>query len=485
MSLPTAGLARRWLATGALWTFAVGASSPMTVVVGAVVAVYATTGVLGLPVAFVILGVVLALLSVGYVAMSRHVPHSGTAYALLSHGLGRATGVAGAAVAVVAYNGIQISLYGLLGATLAGTGLGGSWWLWALVAWLLVAVLGVRQVRVSARVLAVFLVAELILLSLLDVAALLHPAGGHLSLAALHPTNLWQTGVGGVFALGTASFIGYEFPPVFGEEARSHQAVARSVFYALGFLALFYALSSWAVAVAVGPGDEVVAASRTPSPAGLPLDLVGRYYGATAGTFGLVLLITSMFGAMLAFHSAVARYLFALGREHLVWSRFAASRHGAPVGGSVAQSLTALAVIAAFAYLGANPITTMFTWLSTVGAVGVLALLIACAAASMRYFRTGGHAESAWTRRLAPALGLLSGLVVLAQMVANQASLLGVPAGSPLTYIIPGVVVAAALGGYIWAAIIHTTRPDVYDKIGRGRPHHLAVRDPRLDELAA
>ncbi len=107
----------------------------MTVLAGGVIATYAATGVVGVPLSFILLAGALALLTVGYVAMSRHVAHAATLYALLAHGLGRAVGVAGAAVALDAYNAIQISLYGLVGITLAASsvangGAGPRWCGW-------------------------------------------------------------------------------------------------------------------------------------------------------------------------------------------------------------------------------------------------------------------------------------------------------------------------------------------------------------------
>ena len=176
-----------------MWFFAVGASSPMTVLAGGVIATYAGTGVVGVPLSFVVLVAALGLLTVGYVAMSRHVGQAATFYALLVHGLGRAWGVAGAAVALVAYNAIQISLYGLFGVTVAGV-LGGPWWLWAVLVWLAVGVLGVRHVQINAGVLAGVLVAEVAVIALFDVGAFTHPAGGSISLAPLRPDRLFVDG---------------------------------------------------------------------------------------------------------------------------------------------------------------------------------------------------------------------------------------------------------------------------------------------------
>jgi hypothetical protein len=75
----------------------------------------------------------------------------------------------------VAYNLLQVGLYGMFGPTLAGyladkAGLDLSWWVYALGAWLLVAVLGVLRVDLNGRVLGVLLSAEVVVLLVLAVA---------------------------------------------------------------------------------------------------------------------------------------------------------------------------------------------------------------------------------------------------------------------------------------------------------------------------
>src|SRR6266508_51053 len=137
------GLARRTLGTTSLIFFSVSASGPMIVLAGGVVATYATTGVKGVPLSFLILGAALAMFSVGYVAMTRHISNAGPFYAYPAQGLGRVWGVTGGLTALVAYNAIQISLYGLLGGTIAAVvGDIFPWWLWSGPAWMAVAGLG-------------------------------------------------------------------------------------------------------------------------------------------------------------------------------------------------------------------------------------------------------------------------------------------------------------------------------------------------------
>ena len=44
--------------------------------------------------------------------------------------------------------------------------------------------------------------------------------------------------------------------------------------------------------------------------------------------------------------------------------------------------------------------------------------------------------------------------------------MLGAEAGSALTYVLPGVVLLAAVIGLVWGYVIESSRPDVYDGIG-------------------
>jgi amino acid transporter len=494
VSAPVAGLSRRALGGVALWLFAVGASSPMTVLAGSVPATYAGTGVVGVPLSFLLLGPALAVMTVGYVAVTRHVQHAAPIYAVLTHGLGRLVGVAGAAQAVLGYNAIQICLYGLVGATLAGD-LGGTWWVWAGLVWLLIGVLGVFNVRLNAAVLGWLLGLELLLIAAFDLAALSHPAGGHLTSAPLSPSSLVVSGIGGALALGIAAFVGYEQPPVFVEEARRVSSVVRGTFAALGFLAVFYALSSWALAAAVGPDQVAGAAAQDPAFAFTVMEQVfGPLWGVAMAALGHLLLVTSLFAAMLAFHNSVARHLFALGREGVLPRRLGQAgagtgrRSGAPMAASLTQSVLAFVVVAVFVALEADPVAKLFTWLATLAALSVMSLLAATCLAALGFFartpqRAQSDAEGFWTRVVGPLLGFLAGALVLGVTVTHLDTLLGVAPGSPMTAVIPGLVVFVVLAGLFWALWLRERHPHVYQGIGAGKPHPLAVLDQRLADV--
>lgn len=467
-------LAASRLGVPAVVFFVMSAAAPLTVIAGAVTTAHAVTGVVGIPVAFLAVAVVLALFSVGYVAMARHISHAGAFYTYITHGLGRPAGVAASFVAVLAYNGLQIALYGGLGVAAAGTaeamlGWTAAWWIYALAAWLVVAVLGVLRVDLNGRVLAVLLCAEIAVVVVYDIAEVAHPAGGAVSFAALDPGNLLVAGIGAVLVTAVTGFIGFESAAVFSEESRNpRRTVPTATYVAVGIIAVLYAGSSWAMTVAVGP-DAIVAASREQGPA-LIFGLAAVHLGQTLAEVGQVLFLTSLLAALLSFHNTVARYLFALGREGVLPRGLGHTvrRSGAPKNASLAQSVAGLAVIVAFAVTGWDPLVQLFFWGGMTGGFGTLLLIATTSVAVIAYFRRHRFTENVWRRTIAPALAsvALTGVIVLA--LANFAILLGVDPHDPRRWILPASYPAVALAGLVWAAYLHRRRPAVYTAIGLG-----------------
>jgi amino acid transporter len=479
------GLARRTLGTTSLIFFAVSASAPMTVLAGGVVTTYANTGVIGVPLSFLILGAALALFSVGYVAMARHISNAGPFYAYPAQGLGRVWGVTGGLVALVAYNAIQISLYGLIGFTIVNV-VGGifPWWIWSGLAWIAVAWLGILRVSINARVLAVLLVAEIAVIVTFDVGSFSNPDGGSISTLPMQFDSLWTSGIGGVFALGVAAFIGYETTTVYGEEARGSRAVASATFVAVGFMAIFYALSAWALAIAVGP-NNVVAAAKDPT-SGIPFSVIEQHWGSLVTNIALILLFTSVFAALLSFHNTVSRYIFSLARDGVLPASLgrigSGASGGAPRSGSLIQSAIAFVVVAGFAVANADPLIQLFTWLSALAAIGVMSLMVLTSFATLGYFRARPDLrESAWARVIAPTLGAVVILAILATTVVNIESLLG-PGAQLVAWILPGIVLASVIGGLIWGSVLRSSRPEVYDQVGVGLEQPLAALDHSLEQ---
>ena len=481
----SAALERKTMTTSGMFTFAAAASAPVVVLIGGIPATYAATGVVGVPIGFLLVGAVIALLSVGYTAMSRHVPHPAVYYAVIARGLGRPTGVGGGMVALLAYNAIQTSLYGLLGATLNGM-FGGPWWLWALLAVALVAVVGVRSVAISTRLLAVILILSFLVVALFDVAAISNPAGGSLSADGFKFSAWAVSGVGGAAALSLAALMGFEAAASFSEEARARVAPARAVFIALGVLVGVYAVTAWAMGIAVGP-QQVGAAAADPS-VGLPFNVFEANYGPLMPPLVRAMLVAAIITSLLALHSIAARYGFAMAREgvlpHAIASTGNGKQAGSPVGGSLLQTAVAALVVLAFAVTGADPVAQLFAWFSTLGALGLLALLVVTSLTAMAYLpKKGADTAGLWSRRIAPLLGVVAGTALLVTMVVNVDSMLGVGPDSKVPYVIPAVVVLVGVGGIIWGLYLRGARPEVYQKISRGQPRRHAVVDVQLADI--
>ena len=108
-------LAKNRLGVPSVVFFGVAGAAPLTVIIGAISAIYAIIGNTAVPVAYLVTAGILSIFTVGFVAMSRHIVNSGAFYAYISHGLGRLAGVGAAFVALPAYALMQIGLFGLFG----------------------------------------------------------------------------------------------------------------------------------------------------------------------------------------------------------------------------------------------------------------------------------------------------------------------------------------------------------------------------------
>ncbi len=465
-------LARSRVGSLSMISFVGAAAAPLMVVAALTTTAWAVTGFVGIPVVFLLTGLVLATFAVGYTTMARRVTNAGALYSYVAHGLGRPPGVAAAAVALLAYNGLQVGLYGVFGSIAVGLfgGLGVPWWGWALVGWLAVAVLGVLRVDLNGRVLTLLLVAECAIILVADVGMLADPAGGAVSTAALSPAHLTTAAIGAPIVVTATAFLGFEAPTVYAEEARDpRRTVAIATFTALGIIAGLYALTSWAMTVAVGP-EQIVAASREQGPE-LLFGLIGSHLGPTAATVARVLLLTSIFAGLLAFHNTVARYAFALGRERVLPARLGRTgrRTGSPKVGSLVQSGLGLVVIVVYAAAGLDPMIDLFFTLGTGGGLGVLMLLTATGAGVVAFFtRNRQPGETLWRTLIVPSVAAVALLAGFSLAVTKIDVLLGVPPGSPLTWLVPAVYLIAVLVGVCWALVLRGTRPAAYRAIGRG-----------------
>ncbi|MEJ8644986.1 APC family permease [Streptomyces sp. MS1.HAVA.3] len=488
------------LGTAGLLLSVLAASAPLMVVAGVMPTTFGVMGIVGQPLLFVILGAVLALFSVGYAEMSRHVHNAGAFYAYIARGLGPTAGAGASLVALVAYSAMQVGVYGILGFEISGLfatylEIELSWWIPALLAVALTGALGWLKIDLNAKVLGVLLLIECALVVVFDVAALAQPGAEGLSLHAFNPETLSGAGFGTALCFCIAAFVGFEQSPVYAEEtSKPHIVVSRVMFLAVGFVALFFALSAWALTVATGPA-EVVKTSAEAGP-GLLFQLTESRLGATFTDVLHVLFVTGMFAAMLSFHNVVARYAFAMGREGLLPAAFGRTNAGtgAPATGSLLQTGVAALVVIAFAVSEDKapadpalavqlpdptaPVLHLFTWMGSVGALGVTLLMAAASFAVIAFFvRRGTAGAQVWRLVAAGAAGVaLLGIAVYT--VKDFGVLVGAEKGSALSWVLPGIIGVAVVVGLVYGAVLRRSRPEVHARIGLGNEAF------RLDQAA-
>jgi amino acid transporter len=465
--------------------FVISAAAPLTAMAGgAPVAMLLGNGP-GIPLAYVMVSVILLIFSVGYTAMARHHTSTGAFYSFVAHGLRQPAGGAAALIALLGYNAMQIGLYGLFGAAAAAffsdnLGITIPWWVFVFVAMAIIGVLGYRQVDLSVKVLAVLVSLEFLIVLILDVAILIRGGkGGDAGLTAAPFT--WSSFTTGSIAIALlfnfASFIGFEATTIYSEEAKDpKRTVPRATFVAVITIGLFYTVTTYLMVEgqgAAGLQDHI--ANLKPDPTAFLFELGATYIGAALTTVMSLLFISSVFAALLAFHNAVARYLFALGREGLVPERLGRTHpvHLSPHVGSLSQSVLALVVVLAFVVTGQDPVLALFTWLTQLGTLAVIVLMALASFAVVAFFARHRDFDSNPLRTIvAPIVGGLA-MTAVAIYAASQFGLLIGNPESPLRWILPALIVVAAAAGTIAAITLKTRSAELYAQMGRHREIEL------------
>jgi amino acid transporter len=481
-SMVSEALAADRLGAPTVVAFAMTAAAPLMTIGGVVTIGWATaggaTGITGYPLAFLVIAALLGLFAIGYMAMSKRVNNTGAFYSYVARGAGRPAGVAASFVAFLAYNLMQVGLYGIFGATVSGfvaaqAGLNLDWWIYSLAAWLVVTCLGVLRVDINGKLLLAIVAAEVVVVIVFDTVFLANPAGGVISLSTFDPSHLFLPGIGAILVTVVTSFVGFEAAAVYSEESRNRRrTVPVATYLALFIMVLFYAGTSWAIAVTVG--DDALISTAQDQQTEMIFETASIKMGsAVVSDVGIVLLITSIFAAMLSYHNTVARYTFALAREGVLPRGLARTgiRSGAPRNASLLQSVIGGAVIIAYAFGGGDPLTQLFFWLGMTGGFGILVLITATAVAVLGYFARHPGDESVWARFIAPAVSAVLLLWIVYVAIDSYASLLGFAPDDPnrnLWWIFPAGYAVVALLGVAWAMVLRGRSPDVYAGIGRG-----------------
>lgn len=455
------------LGTGSIVLMVVAAAAPLTVIAAGVPIALLITGSIAVPLFYVVAAVILLLFSVGFTRMSRYVKNAGAFYSYVKAGLGRVTGVGAATLALGSYFLLLVALYCVVGVLSANafarfTGSEVPWWVCAGVAWAVVAVLGYRDIDLSAKVLGAVLVLEGLVVLVLDVAIIVQGGAEGLNAQPFFPPNLDPAGLGFGVMLAVLSFIGFEATAVFRHEAADpDRTIPRATFIAVILIGAFYAFSSWVVIM--GAGVDGVWEKLGDDPGSLVFTLATTYVSPLFVDVLMVLVVTSIFACVLAFHNVIGRYLYTLGAQRILPARLGElnPRHRTPSFASGWLSAGSFGVLTIFVLTGSDPYTVGYTWFANTATLGLVLLMALTNVAVIAFFRRARTGQ-VWATLVAPVASLIGMVLVVAMALLSFGALVG---SDLLAAILISLVVVLFLAGVVIAVRLRRRSPNVYESL--------------------
>lgn len=445
------GLRPNSLGVAGIVFFVVAAASPLSAVLGASPAAIGVGNGAGAPSAYLLAGALLLVFSVGYAAMSRKVSAGGGFAAYVHAALGERPGRAAGYLASIGYLAMQAGLYGIFGffansifADLLHITM--AWWVWSLIAWAIAGTLAYLDIDLSAKVLGVGMILEVIVLLVVSVA--IFAQGGAHGMTAVSFTPSVATGgaLGLAMMFAFASFIGFEATAIYSEEARDRdRTIPRATYTAVVIITLFLVFTVWSFVVGYGAGK--VQSEALHNPDNFVFGLAAQYVGEAWMKIMMVLLITSFFAALLAFQNTVARYLRVLavrgwapaplGRTH--------PRFRSPHIGSMFASTVSVIAIVVFAAFGLDPYTTLFMWFVGVGTLAIIVLQAVTSVSVAVYFRREPSDHNVWRTLIAPAIGAIGLAIAIVLVLDNWSTMVGASGG--FSHVLPWIIPLAVVVG--------------------------------------
>jgi amino acid transporter len=442
---------------------------------------------LGSPAAFIVAAIVLVIFSVGYVAMSRKKTTAGGFYSYISHGLGREIGFGAGFGSLVAYGVFEASLAGgfayFANLKLASLGLHVGWAPLALGMVIVIGALTYFDVSFSAKILAVGLVTEVLILLLFDALLL---GKGHVYWSALNPIEAFKSfsaspgkgiATGGAIGIGLFfafwSWVGFEMAPNYGEESRDPKKnVPRSLYVSVLGLGLFYTLTCWA-SLAGYPSVNAAIASAQGNAANFFFTPSTQYAGHWVTSVMSYLIITGSFACGMAFHNTTARYAYSLGREGMLPPVLGKThpRWRSPHIASIAATAVSLIIIGLFAiFVGTNDPTSqaygqLYGLMAVMGVIIILSVQAVVSLAILVYYLRFHRDEVHWwTTLLAPVIAFITqGYVVY--LLFTNIDFLG--AGYGYAKLFGPIDAAVVLIGIGLAFYYKKFKPETFEKVGR------------------
>lgn len=457
-------------------------SAPITAMTGNLPVAVGSGNGIGAPAGFIIATVVLTIFSIGFVALARHITAAGAFYTFVSRGWSRIPGLAAGVMSMVTYMIMEAGLIGIFSAFAQQAmesqfGIDLPWEAYAFLALFVIAVLSHKDISVAAKVLGVVLVCEIGMLAITATRALISGGPEGISWTSINPASALSTNglAGGVIGLGLLmafwSWVGFESTAIYGEESKDpKRIVPQATMIAVIGIGVFYAFVAWGIITGNGAAKSVELASGS-NPFELLYAPTREYVGNWGVTVFEWLVLGGSFACALAIHNSAARYLFAFGRDGLLWRRLgeAHPKHASPWIASLGQSVFAGVILVTCSLTQSDPYAVLFTLVAILATLCLLIVQVMCSISVITYFHVKKqHPETAsWWRTLAsPVVGGLGMVFVIYLMATNMSSAAGSASGSLFYKAIPWIIAILLIGSIVVALYWRSAKPELYKRIG-------------------
>lgn len=455
--------------------FVIATNGPLTALVGLVPSSIALGNGVGVPGAFLIMGFIYLLFSVGFVAMGRYVRNSGAFYAYVSNGLGRPAGISAAFLVMVSYNTMQICAYAVFGFFASQSlemwaGISVPWWFVGFATVLVIQYFGTRSIEFNGKILGILMLAEMTIIAIFDLGVVMHGGGptGFVS-ESFAPSNVFVKGLGPTLVFVVTAFMGFETTAIYSEEVRDPgRTIPAATYIAVVVILAFFAVSSWLLISAYGVHAAVEAATKDPG--NLWYSMATRVVGKWSADVMSVLLMTSLFAVLLSFHNAISRYFYSMGREGILPRRLAILHpiHQTPSAASVAQTVYGMVVLLLCGFFGLDAMNVVVPLTAAPASIGIVAVQCLTSLAVIGFFSREPRHTNLWQRAIAPILSFIGLGWVLYLVVENMALLTG---GETIANrIISDGMLATAMFGLGLALWIRKRRPSLYKNLASAFP---------------
>lgn len=358
-----------------------------------------------LPLSFLVAFIACLLVGNSVVQFARRLPSAGSFYTFNSAGLGPSAGFYTGWLFWIGYAILAPGLFTAFGSFvhdyfLSTFNSNVPWWLFSLLAMLIILSLSLRSIRASVNVDLVLLFLEVVIFLVLSVLAIVHGGSGNTIksfLPSSSPHGVSGVGMGVVF--GILSFIGFDAAATLGEETKNPKRnVPMAVSGALISVGVFYVFAMYALTTGYGLNNHANLLKFLSDPN--PFVTLGHHYASWLLQPIELAAIAGLFSCFMAIHNTTVRVMFSMGRDRVLPVSFGHvhAKWFSPYVAIIGQTVFTVAIgLAGGAWLGPGA-TGNYGFTGSIGTVAIVIVYCMSNIALIRYFWK--QPERSWWRHV-------------------------------------------------------------------------------------